>query len=105
MGHKGEKCQFNTNEYADFIKVKITKTAAFTFYSVEHYLLCYFFALKIVAHIAFAIQRAVMILFNNNNSNKKSSIRFVCYVRLKETEVYKWKEGTMTRCISDIVSS
>lgn len=48
------------------IKVRTT-TSPFTFYRVEHYLLCYSFALKIVAHAAFAAQspRRFMIQFIN----------------------------------------
>lgn len=103
MGHKGGKCQFNTNEYADFIKVKTTTTAAaaalFTFHRVEHYLLCYSFPQEIAAHIAFATERAVIIPFGNINKKNREKIKLF-WVCVWNRSTQTGKKDRMTRWIS-----
>lgn len=75
MGHKGEKCQFNTlillkrkaqqqrqrRQYLPFFALNITYNGIL-------------FLQEIVAHIAVAIERAVMIPFGNNNNREKTKL-------------------------------
>lgn len=87
MGHKGEKCQFNTlillkrkaqqqrqrRQYLPFFALNITYNAIF-------------FRQEIVAHIAVAIERAVMIPFGNNNNREKTKLfGCVCAVNMVHT--------------------
>lgn len=77
-------------QHADFIKAKSTTTAAaaavFTFFALNITYNAILFRQEIVAHIAVAIERAVMIPFGNNNNREKTKLfGCVCAVNMVHT--------------------